>query len=156
VHITVCPCLYICVSNTELSLGFFPGFKTLNVDIFASPHINPLEIVLLFHRVRNGADFDEDPGYGFLNYRNVFLFTLVNSLFLLQDHRFPATDQDSTRCMDNLGDVSAYFTLVHFKHFRHNLPSFLTRGYYLHASLRCHLPAARVPVAYPRPGDPSP
>jgi hypothetical protein len=125
VDIAVCPYFYIRISITELCFGFFSGFKTPHVHILASPDVNPLNIVLLFHWVGNRADFNEDSRCRFLNYRDMFLLTQINSLFLLQDHGLPAADQDSSGIMDYLGYISAHFTFVYFKHFRHTQPSFL-------------------------------
>jgi hypothetical protein len=43
--------------------------------------------------------------------------------------------------MDHFGYVSAHFTLVYFKHFRHTKNLFLTRCYFPGASLRYRPPA---------------
>jgi hypothetical protein len=53
VHVAVRPRLHIRIRNTELCLRFFSGPEASDIYPFTAPDLNPFNVMLLFHRMRN-------------------------------------------------------------------------------------------------------
>ena len=115
--------------QVEDRLRRLAGAEELAISLAVRDDLDPLDIVLLLHGVRNAADLHPDATVEFLDDRHVFLFALVGRLGDQVLHGLSAADQTVLAGGQNLHDITAADAFVDLESLCHySLPLSILNG----------------------------
>jgi len=89
-------------------------FEKLAICLVSGDDLHPLDVVFLFHRVRNAADFYFEPTRDLFLYRDMLFLRRVDGVLDESFHRLAATNEFAFTSVNHFHDVAAHFAFVNF------------------------------------------
>jgi len=99
--------------NHKRRLRGITRLQVTTVHIVTDDQLNPLDVMLVFHRMSNVTNLNLVTTVDLLDYRNMLLRRRVGNSLSLQSHVLTATNKSTTGSMNNLNHVAANVTLVY-------------------------------------------
>lgn len=117
VDVAVRPCTDLPVQSRKDRPRSFACLQVLHMSFGPGDHLDPLDVVIWFHRVIDGANNDGDSICTLLNDGHMLLVGGVDSILSLFYHRLFAADELSLALVDDGHDLPAVSTLIDLEHF---------------------------------------
>ncbi len=117
----ILPALAARVASPRMMLTC-PRLKELPVGLAIREQFDPLNVVLLLHRVRDGADLDFIATFGLFYYGDMLLRSCISGTFSQKLHGLSATNQLTVSAVENLYNIATRHTFVNLKFVSHNQP----------------------------------
>ena len=98
--------------NGEQGLGRVAGAEEMAVCLAVGNHLDPLDVVIVLHRMGNGANLHLDTPLDLFDHRHVLLLCGIGGILGEEIHRLAAADQRTAAGVDHLHHIAANTALV--------------------------------------------
>ena len=117
--IAVCPDFDRRIREGESCRRGVTWLESFYIERTAVDNLDPLNVVLLCHRVGNLTDFYPNTGLCLLYNRNMLLLARIFTLLNLSFHRLTAADRGPAAIVDDHTDLTTDRAFQNFQHAKH-------------------------------------